>query len=168
MALPDWTFWLALAAMLIGLIGIVAPGLPGVGLIWIVGLVYAITERFATMDPASFAAFTVLAVLGLVADYLMGQAVGRVAGASWQALAAGMVGGTIGFVLGLFIGGVGALPAGLAGTLAGILLVEYRRRRDLWAATKVGGGWLVGCVVGRGLQIAIAVLMIALFAWQAG
>ncbi len=168
MALPDWAFWLALAAMLVGLAGTVAPGIPGVGLIWIVGLIYAIAERFAAMDPLSFAVFTLLAVFGLAADYVMGQAIGRVAGASWQALAAGMVGGTIGFLVGLFIGGIGALPAGVLGTLAGILLVEYRRRRDVWGATKAGGGWLLGCVIGRGIQLLLGFAMIMLFAWQTG
>ena len=52
--------------------------------------------------------------------------------------------------------------------LLGILVVEYRRRKDLWGATKVSGGWLLGCLIGRGLQLALGLVMIALFAWQAG
>jgi len=168
MILPDWTFLLALLVMLIGLAGTVLPGVPGLGLIWIAGLIYAIAERFATMDPLSFTAFTLIAVLGMTADYLLGQAVGRAAGASWQALAAGMAGGAIGFVLGLFVGGIGAMPAGLIGTLLGILVVEYRRRKDLFGATKASGGWLLGCLIGRGIQVALGLVMIALFAWQAG
>jgi hypothetical protein len=168
MILPDWAFLLALLVMLIGLAGTVLPGLPGLGLIWLVALIYASAERFASVDPITFAGLTLLAALGMGADYLLGQAVGRAAGASWQALAAGMVGGAIGFVLGLFVGGIGAMPAGLIGTLLGILAVEYRRRKDLWGATKVSGGWLLGCLIGRGLQLALGLVMIALFAWQAG
>jgi uncharacterized protein YqgC (DUF456 family) len=168
MILPDWTFFLALFVMLVGLAGTVLPGVPGLGLIWLVALIYAIAERFASVDPITFAALTLLAALGMGADYLLGLAVGRMAGASWQALAAGMAGGAVGFVLGLFVGGVGAVPAGLIGTLVGIIAVEYRRRQDLWGATKVSGGWLVGCLIGRGLQLAVGLVMIALFAWQAG
>jgi uncharacterized protein YqgC (DUF456 family) len=168
MILPDWTFVLALLVMLIGLAGTVVPILPGLGLIWLAVLIYAIAERFASIDPITFVVLTLLAALGIGADYLLGQAVGRAAGASWQALAAGMVGGAIGFVLGLFVGGIGAVPAGLIGTLIGILVVEYQRRQDLWGATKVSGGWLLGCLIGRSLQVMLGLLMIALFAWQAG
>lgn len=168
MILPDWTFWLALTVMVIGLAGTVLPGLPGLGLIWLAALIYALAERFATVGPLTLIALTALTALGMAADYLLGQAVGKAAGASWQALVAGMVGGTLGFIAGMFIGGIGALPAGLLGTLAGILLVEYRRRKDLWGATKVGAGWLAGCLIGRGLQFGIALVMILLFAWQAG
>lgn len=168
MVLPDWAFWLALLVMLIGLAGTVLPALPGLALIWIVALVYAVAERFSAVGPWTFAGLTFLAAVGLVADYLLGQAIGRVAGASWQALAAGMLGGAIGFGIGLFVSGIGAMPAGVLGTLIGILAVEYMQRRDLWQATKAGGGWLVGCVLGRGLQFVIAAAMIVLFAWQAG
>ena len=168
MILPDWAFWLALAVMLIGLAGVILPGLPGLGLIWLAALIYALAERFATVGPLTLVALTALAALGMVADYLLGQALGKAAGASWQALLAGMIGGALGFGAGLLIAGIGALPGGLIGTLAGILIVEYRRRRDLWAATKAGAGWLAGCVVGRGLQFVIALAMIVLFAWQAG
>lgn len=168
MAFPDWPFWLALAVMAIGLAGVVLPGLPGLGLIWLAALIYALAERFATVGPATLAGLTVLAGLGMAADFLLGQAAGKAAGASWRALLAGMIGGALGFGAGLFIGGIGALPAGLIGALAGILAVEYRRRRDLRAAMKAGAGWLAGCVIGRGLQFVIGLAMIGLFAWQAG
>jgi len=168
MIFPDWAFWLALAVMVIGLAGVILPGLPGLGLIWLAALIYALAERFATVGPLTMAALTVLAGAGIAADYLLGQVIGKAAGASWQALAAGMVGGTIGFVAGLFIAGVGAVAGGLIGTLAGMVIVEYRRRRDLWAATRAGAGWLAGCAVGRGLQFGIALAMILLFVWQAG
>jgi hypothetical protein len=168
MTLPDWAFWLALFIMLIGLAGTVLPALPGLTLIWIVALVYALAERFATVDPWTFAGLTILAVVGMVADYLLGQAIGRVAGASWRALATGMIGGTIGFAIGLFVGGIGAVPGGVLGTLIGILAVEWMHRKDLRQAVMAGGGWLVGCVLGRGFQFAIAAAMVVLFAWQAG
>jgi hypothetical protein len=168
MVLPDWAFLLALLVMLVGLAGAVLPGLPGLGLIWLAALLYAVAERFATVDPITFAALTLLMLLGMTADYLLGQVVGKAAGASWLALAAGMAAGAIGFLVGLFVGGIGALPAGLIGTLLGIMAVELRRRRDLLAAARAGGGWLIGCLVGRGVQVMIGLIMIGLFAWQAG
>lgn len=164
-ALP---FWIALAAMLIGLAGTLAPALPGVGLIWVAALIYAIADGFTTLTPWAFGALTLLAALSLGADLLLSQAGSRAAGASWQALAAGIGLGALGFVLGLFVGGIGAVPLGIIGTLLGILIVEYRRRRDWVGALKAGGGWLAGCVASSGLQFLLAVAMIVIFVWQAG
>lgn len=165
---PNLPFWIALAAMLVGLVGTVLPALPGIGLIWLAVLVYAIYERFATVDPLAFAALTLLAAVGIGSDIIFSQAGSRLAGASWQAIAAGMVLGTAGFVLALIVGGIGTLPAAIIGTLAGILLVEYRRRRSLREALKAGGGWLAGCLASKAVQVSIALLMIAIFVWQAG
>lgn len=168
MILPDWSFWLALAVMLIGLAGVILPGLPGLGLIWLAALIYALAERGATVGLPALAALTVLAGLGMAADILLGQLAGKAAGASWRGLLAGMIGGALGFGAGLLIGGVGALPGGLIGALAGLVIVEYRRRRDVGAAARAGVGWLAGCVIGRGLQFMLGLTMIALFAQQAG
>lgn len=154
--------------MLIGLAGTVLPALPGVGLIWIAALIYAIADGFTNLTPVGFGVITILAAAGLVSDFLLSQAGSRVAGASWQALAAGAALGAVGFLLGLFVGGVGAVPAGILGTLLGIFIVEYRHRKDWVEALKAGGGWLAGCVVARGLQFILALVMIAIFVWQAG
>ena len=166
--MPDSAFWIALIAMLIGLAGTVLPALPGVGLIWIAALIYAIADGFTHLTPLGFGALTLLAALGLASDFLLTQAGGRMAGASWQALAAGVVLGGVGFLLGALVGGIGAVPAGIIGTLLGILVVEYRHRGDWVEALKAGGGWLVGCVASRGIQIILALVMIAIFVWQAG
>ena len=56
--MPELPFWIALAAMLIGLAGTILPAVPGIGLIWGAALVYAIIERFATIDPLTFAVLT--------------------------------------------------------------------------------------------------------------
>lgn len=167
MNLPDWPFWLALSVMLVGLAGTILPALPGVGLIWIAALSYAVFERFATVDPLAFAVLTLLAAVGFGSDLLLSQAGSKLAGASWQAIAAGIALGAAGFALALVFGGIGTLPAAIIGTLTGILLVEYRRRRNWREAFKAGGGWLVGCLASRAVQFLMAVLMITIFVWQA-
>jgi len=165
--MPELPFWIALAAMLVGLAGTILPALPGIGLIWSTALVYAIVERFVTIDPLTFAVLTLLAAVGIVSDLLLSHAGSKLAGASWQALVAGFALGAVGFVLALIFGGIGALPAAIIGTLTGIMLVEYRRRRNWREALKAGGGWLVGCLASQAVQFIIAVLMIAIFVWQA-
>jgi uncharacterized protein len=168
MEVPNVAFWIALLAMLVGLAGTILPALPGVGLIWLAALVYAIADGFTTLTPPAFAVLTILALLGIAADFVLSQAGSRFAGASWQALIVGAILGVVGFLFGLFIGGIGAVPGGIIGTLAGILLVEYRRRNDVKGALKAGGGWLAGCLVSRGVEFVLALVMIALFVWQAG
>jgi uncharacterized protein len=164
---PNWPFWLALIVMLIGLAGTILPALPGVGLIWVAALVYAIIERFATIDPLTFAVLTLLAAVGIGSDLLLSHAGSKLAGASWQALAVGFVLGAVAFVLALIFGGIGALPAAIIGTVTGIVLIEFRRQRSWREALKAGGGWLLGCLASRAVQFVIALLMIAIFVWQA-
>jgi uncharacterized protein YqgC (DUF456 family) len=160
-------FWVALIAMLVGLAGTVVPVLPGIGLIWAAALAYALIERFSTIGPYTLAALSVLAVLGIGADLVISQAGSRVAGASWKAVAAGLVLGVAGTFVGLMAGGLGAIPMGIVGALIGVVGVEYLRRRSMGHALKAGGGWLAGCLVSRAFQFMIAAVMIALFVWQA-
>lgn len=162
------TFWIALIAMLIGLAGTILPALPGIALIWIAALIYAVAEGFTTLTPVPFAAITILAVIGLVADFFITNAATKISGASWQATAAGVVGGIIGFIVGAFVGGVGAAPGGIIGALIGVIGVEYLHRKDLKAAARAGGGWLAGCLASRVMQFLIALAMVTIFVFQAG
>ena len=162
------TFWIALTAMLIGVAGTILPALPGIALIWIAALIYAIAEGFTTLTPLAFAAITLLAVIGLVADFFITNAATKISGASWQATIAGVIGGIIGFAFGLFVGAIGAAPAGIIGALIGVIGVEYLHRRDLKAAARAGGGWLAGCLASRVMQFLIALAMTVIFVVVAG
>jgi hypothetical protein len=161
-----WAFWVALAAMVVGLIGVILPVVPGVGFIWIVVLVYAIAEGFATIDPITFAVLTVLGAVGLSADLWMSQAGAKIGGASVWSLLAGLVLGAIGAVVGLAFLGIGAVPGAILGTVLGVALAEWYRRRDWREAFKAAGGWLIGCTLSGGVQFLIAVLMMLIFVWQ--
>jgi uncharacterized protein YqgC (DUF456 family) len=162
-----WAFWAAVAAMVVGLIGVILPIIPGVGFIWIVMLIYALAEQFATIDPITFGVLTVLTAVGVTADLWMTHAGAKIGGASIRSLLAGMGMGLIGAVVGAAFLGIGAVPGALLGTLVGIVLAEYYRRRDWSEAFKVAGGYLVGCTLSGGVQFLIAALMIAVFVWQA-
>lgn len=161
-------FGVTLVVMVVGLVGAVVPALPGIAMIWLAGLVYAIVERFATFDPISFAVFTALGVLGMVSEFLLTQAGARVGGASRKAMIGGIVGGIVGFVLGLFVGGVGAVPGGLIGALVGVTLTEFLQHRNLKRAGLAAGGWMAGCLTSKLVEVLIALCMIAIFVWQAG
>ena len=152
--------------MIVGLIGVILPVVPGVGFIWIVVLVYAIAERFATIDPITFAVLTILGAIGLTADLWMSQVGAKVGGASVWSLLAGLVLGAIGAIVGLAFLGVGAVPGAIIGAIAGVILAEWYKRKDWREAFKAGGGWLIGCTLSGGVQLLIAVLMILIFVWQ--
>jgi len=165
--LPLWAYWVALAAMFVGLLGVVLPLVPGVGLIWIVSLVYALAEGFATIDPLTFAVLTVLGAIGFSADLWMTQLGAKIGGASIWSLLAGLLLGTIGAIVGLVYLGAAAGPLAAIGAVMGIVLAEWYRRKSLREAIKAGGGWLVGCTLSGVLQLLIAALMILIFVWQA-
>jgi uncharacterized protein YqgC (DUF456 family) len=178
MVLPMWAFWVALAAMLVGLLGVFLPLVPGVGFIWLAALVYAIAERFATIDPITFAVLTVLGVIGVTSDIWMSKLGAKLSGASFRALLTGLglgilgaivgtVLGLIGFLTGLPILEIGAIPLAIVGALLGVFLVERHIRGDWRDALKACGGWLIGCAISGVVQGDISVLMILLFVWQA-
>ncbi len=161
-----WAFWVALAAMAVGLLGVILPVVPGVGFIWLVTLVYAIAEHFAAIDPLTFSVLTLLGAIGFTADLWMSQAGAKVGGASVWSLLAGLALGTIGAIVGLVFLGIGAVPGAIVGAIAGVVLAEWYRHRDWREAFKAGGGWLVGCTLSGGVQFLVATLMILIFVWQ--
>ena len=167
MTLPVWAYWVAMVAMFIGLVGVILPLVPGVGLIWLVSLLYALAEGFATIDPLTFAVLTLLGAVGFTADLWMTQLGAKAGGASIWSLVAGLLLGMIGAILGLVYLGVAVGPLAALGAILGIVLAEWYRRKNLREAIKAGGGWLVGCTLAGALQLLIAVLMILIFAWQA-
>ena len=166
MVLPMWAFWVALVAMFIGVLGVILPLVPGVGFIWIVVLVYAIAERFATIDPITFTVLTVLGAIGVSADLWVSHAGAKVGGASVWSLLAGLLLGLIGAIVGLVFFGVGAVPGAVVGAVLGIVLAEWYRRKDWREAFKAGGGWLIGCTLSGGVQFLISILMVVIFVWQ--
>jgi uncharacterized protein YqgC (DUF456 family) len=162
-----WAFWLALALMIVGLLGIILPVLPGLLLIWLVALIYAIAEGFTTIDSITLVVLTILGAIGYTAHLWMSQLGAKAGGASFRSVLAGTVLGIIGALIGLLGLGVGAVPGGIIGALLGVFLAEWYQRRDWREALKAGGGWLAGCILSEGVQFVIAALMILIFVWQA-
>lgn len=166
MVLPMWAFWVALTGMVIGMVGTLVPVIPGVALIWLVALVYAICERFATIDPITFTALTLLAGAGLTSDLWVSQAGARVGGTSLRSSLIGLGGGVLGGLIGAIFFGVGAVPGAIIGSLLAIFLSELQKRQDWRQALASGGSWLLGCALSGVAQFMIAILMIGIFVWQ--
>lgn len=129
MAEGEPILWITLAVMLVGLLGSVLPALPGVPLIFLSALVYSYFTDFEFVGALVLVVLFVFAALALVADFI-GTAYGaRRFGASNWGTAGGAIGGLIGALAGALFFGVGALFGLILGSIGGVFLGEYLRRR---------------------------------------
>jgi len=153
--------WLivALVLMLIGLLGVILPLVPGIVLVYLAALLYAVIEGFARIGPITLAVLTVLAVVGVTADLWVSSLGAKVGGASVWALLGGLVLGLVGLIF-------FSLPGAIVGSVAGVIAVELWRVRDWRKVLKSGGGWLIGWLLSTVVQLSIALIMIAIFFWQ--
>jgi uncharacterized protein YqgC (DUF456 family) len=145
-----------LLLMLVGLAGMIVPVLPGLVLVWLGALIYGLVAGFGQWGPWLFAVITILAIAGYGLDLLLTHLGALKTGASWQALLASLVLGTVGFFVVPVIGA-------LIGALLGLFLVEYHRRKDAAEAWQATRGALVGFALGFGLQITFGLTMIGLW-----
>jgi uncharacterized protein len=138
--------------MAIGLVGTVVPVLPGTILIWGAALVYGLAGTFGRAGAVAMTAITILLLTGTAAKYVLAHRRARVTGAPTSTIAAGALGGIIGFfaipVIGFVLGGV-----------LGILFAERRRTNDwerAWASTRhVLAGFGIGVLVEVGAGLAM-------------
>jgi len=145
--------------MFIGLVGIVLPLLPGSILIFAAALGYAVLDGFQTVGWVTLVVLGLLAVVATTADLWATSMGARAGGASGWSILAGMLSGLVGL---LFF----SLPGSIIGALLGMFLVEVLRVKDWRKALKSGGGWLMGWLLSVILELAIGLVMIAIFVWR--
>ncbi|MFQ5942245.1 MAG: DUF456 domain-containing protein [Anaerolineales bacterium] len=150
-----WTI-LAGALMVAGLVGIFIPFFPDLFLIWAAALGYGLLVGWEDWGPWLFGLVTLLGVLGILAETYVGGAGARAAGASYKAIFAGLILGTIGFFV--------FPPFGLIiGLLVGTFAVEFLRLRDWRQAGRAMLGMGIGYGVSFGVKLGFGALMIG--AW---
>lgn len=141
--------------MAVGLVGVVLPVLPGLVIILGAGLWWTIADG-GGVRWAVFAVMVLLAVVGMVAKYVLPAKATAGRGAPATTLLIGVIGAVVGFfvipVLGLLIGG-----------LIGIYLAEAVRLKDAQAA--LGSTWAVLVAVGIGLVIELTAGVLAALTW---
>lgn len=139
-----WLEILTGVVMLLGLVGTVVPVWPGLGVVWLAGLVYGLVGGFGTVGAVAFGILTLLAAVGTTATIVLPARSGARRGAQLPTLAAAATGGILGAVV---------LPAlGLPiGALAGVWVAELARVHDAARA------WRHTIAVLRGLGLGIVV-----------
>jgi uncharacterized protein len=185
----DPILWITLIVMVFGLVGSVLPGLPGVPLIFISALVYAVVTDFEVVGGLTIALLGVFAAIALVLDFAATAYGARRFGASNWGTAGGAIGGIAGALVGALFLGIGALLGLLLGTIVGVFLGEYLKRREREApdhgeqprvqparsgrgdwqrASRAAGGVLIGYVASAIVEgllglLSVIVFVIALF-----
>ena len=173
--------WITLAVMLIGLAGSVVPGLPGVPLIFLSALVYAILTDFEVVGGLVIALLGVFAAIAFVADFAATTYGARRFGASNWGTVGGAIGGIVGALAGALFFGIGALFGLILGTIGGVFVGEYLRRRegrpaeegippeaqpgrwDWRRASRAAGGVLIGYMVSVVTQGVLGLLSVIVF-----
>ena len=147
---------MCIALIVLGLAGTVLPVLPGTLLVWGGIVLGAWIDNFSRVGTTTVLVISALAILAWGLDYVAGLMGARKAGASKQAL----LGAALGTVAGLFMGLVGVLFMPLFGAAVG----EYLARRDHSRAVKVGVATWIGIMVGLVAKVALAFIMVGIFA----
>jgi hypothetical protein len=145
------------ALFLIGLAGTVVPILPGTPLIFAGALVYAFATDFTPIGAGRLVLLGALAALAYLLHYVAGALGAKKYGGSGWAVA----GAVLGAIVGIFFGPIGLVLGPIAGAVGG----ELMKTGDLPGSLRSGFGTLVGMLAGVVANLALAIVMIALFLW---
>lgn len=152
---------LAAVLVVIGLLGTVLPALPGLPLVFGGMLLAAWVDDFEKISIFTIVVLGLLTLLSVVVDFWASAAGAKRVGASRLAV----IGAVVGTIGGLFFGLIGVFVGPFIGALAGELL--HRRsvhHGDIGDAAKIGFGTWMGIILGTVLKLALAFMMIGLFA----
>ncbi|MGZ9057804.1 MAG: DUF456 domain-containing protein [Burkholderiaceae bacterium] len=150
------TLWVvAVLLIVVGVAGTVLPALPGVPLIFGGVLLAAWIGDFQRISVFTVVVLAVLAVVGIVIDYVAAALSAKRAGASKE----GIIGAAIGTLAGIATGLWGLLFMPLVGAAVG----EFISHRDALRAGKVGAATWFGLLIGTAIKLAIAFTMVGVF-----
>jgi uncharacterized protein YqgC (DUF456 family) len=133
--------WLTLTFMLVGLFGLIIPIFPGIFVIWLSALVYAVFEflagKMSFWGWLLFALITILMIVGSFVDNIIIAKKLRETGTPWRSIGIGYVAG---IVSSLFLTPFAALLV----TPLALYAAEYWRLRNVRQAIDSAKGWLIG------------------------
>lgn len=157
----DWIIlWWLLAALIVigGLAGTIIPALPGVPMVFAGLLLAAWANEFAHVGVTTIAILGALTALAWLIDFLAAAVGAKRLGASPRAF----WGAAFGALIGMFFG----IPGILLGPFVGAVVAEISAGRDVQQAGRAGYGAWLGVVFGTAAKLAIAFLMVGIFAFD--
>ena len=162
----DWIIlWWVLAALIIigGLAGTIIPALPGVPMVFGGLFLAAWAGDFTTVGWKTIGILGVLTALAWLIDFLAAAMGAKRLGASKRAF----WGAAFGAMVGIFFG----IPGVVLGPFVGAVVAEISAGRTVNEAGRAGYGAWIGVVLGTAAKLAIAFLMVGIFAinqWLGG
>ncbi|MBI4761237.1 MAG: DUF456 domain-containing protein [Chloroflexota bacterium] len=169
--MPDWlTFFLQVAletttlfVLLVGLVGLIVPVFPGLTVMWLATLVYALLQaaagRMSGWNWAAFAFITLLMIAGNIVDNIIIAKKMRDQFVPWSSI-------LLAFAAGIVVSIFFTPLVGLIAAPLGLFLAELYRlknRADALKSTKaymIGWGWAFGARVAIG-----SVMLVTWMAW---
>lgn len=148
--------WLTLAVLLIGLLGLIVPIFPGLTVMWLATLVYALlqsaAQRMTFWDWVLFALITLLMIAGNIVDNIIIARKMRDKFVPWSSI---LLSFAISLIASLFLTPI----VGLASAPLALFGLEYYRLHDKTAAIEstkaymIGWGWSFAARFGIGILI---------------
>jgi len=145
-----------LIIMLIGLVGEILPVIPGMILIWIAALIYAIIDKFHHLSPWTILILIIIWLLAAIIDWITTWFTAKKVGISFWGLGLAVAGAIIGTIL-------GNLPGTVLGMVEGAIIGEYIQHQQLWKSMQVGSFIILGWLAGNVLKLIMAISMILIF-----
>ena len=154
---------LTLFTLLVGLAGLVIPIFPGLTVMWLATLVYALvqafSEKMATVDWVLFAIITLLMIVGNIIDNIIIAKNVRDRQVPWKSIILGFSAGIIASIFFTPLIGIIAAPLGL-------FAAEYMRLKERKTAIDSTRAWLTGWGISLAARVVIGVVMVGLWmAW---
>lgn len=171
--MPDWLLFTAqivletatLFVLLVGLIGLIVPVFPGLTIMWLATLAYALIQNSRDLmtgwDWFAFAVITLLMLVGNVIDNIIIARKMRDHYIPWSSI-------LLAFAAGLIVSIFFTPLVGLVAAPVGLFLAEFRRLKDRDAALKSARVFMVGWGWAFGVRFIIGITMIGswmLWAW---
>lgn len=151
---------LTLFVMLMGLAGLLVPIFPGLLVMWLATLFYALIEvsnqTITWFEWVLFAVITLLMLAGSVVDNIIIARQVREKQVPWGSVLFGYLAGLIASLFFTPLIGIVAAPAGL-------FVAEYWRLRDTKVAFSSTRAWMTGWGLTIAARVAIGVVMIGLW-----
>lgn len=154
---------LTLFVLLVGLVGLLVPIFPGLTVMWLATLVYALVQatnqKMATIDWVLFALITFLMLVGNIVDNIIIAKHVHDKQVPWASILLGFLAGFIASLFFTPLVGIIASPFGLFGA-------EYLRLKDRHSAFESTRAWMTGWGLSILARVAIGVFMVGMWlAW---
>lgn len=142
--------------MALGIPAVLVPFLPGISYMFLIALVYAISDHFTNITWENLAVLGGILVASFFVDYSAGILGARYGGADRRSILFGFLGLIIGIIL---------IPpfGGIVGLFLGILIGELVARKSNQAALKAATAGLIGSVTGVAINFVLAIAVFASF-----